>query len=144
MLWKKISQAPAEKTALVPSVPEIKQFTESIVFFPRTNMCDRRSPDLLARCELWAISPFTVSIHLSVKLPCPLRLQKWKGVFVVHSARIKYLVAQMMVTQYFPVEMLEFLSPAHAALVRAAGETISSKDIIWYQKALARGDVIQC
>lgn len=63
---------------------------------------------------------------------------------MVHSARIKYLVAQMMVTQDFPVEMLEFLSPAHAALLRAAGETISSKDIIWYQKALARGNVIQC
>lgn len=67
MLWKKkISQAPVEKAALVPSVPEIKQFTESVVFFPRTNMYDRRSPDLLAHCELWAISPFTVSIHLSI------------------------------------------------------------------------------
>lgn len=69
---EKISQAPEEKAVLVPRVPEMKRFTESIVFFPRTNMCARRSPGLLARRELRAVSPFAASTHPSIN-PAPIQ-----------------------------------------------------------------------
>lgn len=61
--------------------------------------------------------------------------------FMVHPARIKCHVAQMTVTQDFPVEVLKFLIVTHAALLSEAGGIINSRDIISYQKAPARGDV---
>lgn len=62
--------------------------------------------------------------------------------FVVHPARIKCCVAQRMVTQEFLVEVLKFPTSTHAVLLCKAGGTINSRDIIWHQKAPAKGDVI--
>lgn len=61
--------------------------------------------------------------------------------FVVHPARIKCHAAQVMVTQDFSVEVLKFLRVTQVALLSKAGGTVNSRDIIWNDKALARGDV---
>lgn len=60
--------------------------------------------------------------------------------FAVHPARIKCHVAQTIVAQDFPVEVTELLTVTPAALPTETGGIINTRDIIWSQKAPARGD----
>jgi len=60
--------------------------------------------------------------------------------FVVHPARIKCHIAQMMVTQDFPAQGPKFLTTTHAALLSESGGIINSMDGTSYQKDPARGD----